>query len=104
MTEKRLRPKYFVTRFEGEPADATVVGKRMLASDPEDVDSPFVLLPRKDPAAYFALLNYAQACETDLGAEIRLWLDRIVEAPPVFGTQGDRNRIAMKKKQMDLFT
>ncbi len=110
MTEKRLRPKYVTFRVDETKAEEfkqgempSVTSAPMLSTDPNDVDSPFVLMPRKDPAAYYALLNYAQVCEAELGAEIRLWLDKIVEAPPVFGTQGLRNRVAMKKRQMDLF-
>ncbi len=104
MAEKKLRPKYFVTRFAGEPADPTTMGTRMLATDPDDVDSPFVLMPRKDPAAFYALLGYAQVCDDDLAREIRVWLDKIAEASPVYGSQGERNRIAMRKRQMDMYT
>ena len=104
MTEKRLRPKYFVTRFEGEGSDVTLVGERMRSTDPDNVDSPFVLMPRKDPAAFYALLNYAQACEPCLAAEIRVWLEKVVRAPAVLGTQGGRNRITMNLRQMDICT
>ncbi len=101
MGDKKLRPKYMVFKMDSK-------GKKypegMKSTDPEDVDSPFVLMPRKDPAAFYALLNYAQACEDDLAREIRIWLDKVVRAPAVFGTQGERNRVAMKLKQMDIVT
>ena len=100
MTGKKLRPKYYVTRF-GD--DSTVIGKRMQATDPDDVDSPFVLMPRKDPAAFTALMAYAQMCEPDLAAEIRVWLGTIVKAPAVYGTQGARNRIHIRTNLMDSY-
>lgn len=98
---EKLRPKYIVQRI-GD--DGEVIGPVMRSTDPHDIDSPFVLMPRKDPAAYYALLNYAQVCETDLGNEIHAWLRRVVEAPAEYGTQGGRNRVAMKLRQMELFT
>ncbi len=107
MTEKKLRPKYTVQRVDeiDSPGGPLVkVGEPMLSTDPENVDSPFVLMPRKDPAAFYALLNYAQACEPDLAGEIREWLEKVVEAPAQYGTQGNRNRVHMKLKQMRLFT
>jgi len=112
MADKKLRPKYVVFRVVdekiasgGTPLVQDIIkGTPMLSTDPDDVDSPFVLMPRKDPAAYYALLNYAQACEADLAYEIREWAEKIVKAPPVCGTQGMRNRVEMKLKQMRLFT
>lgn len=101
MAEYRLRPKYLV--FKINEAGETE-GDGMPATDPDDIDSPFVLMPRKDPAAFYALLNYAQACENDLAADIRVWLQKVIEAPAKYGTQGERNRVAMRMKQMDLIT
>ncbi len=99
MSDRKLRPKYMVCKIneagEMEPPS-------MVSVDPDDVGSPFVLMPRKDPAAFYALLSYAQVCEADLAREIRIWLGEIASAPPVFGSQGLRNRVYMKMKQMDL--
>ena len=105
----KLRPKYMVHKIidtiPGTGTAEKVVSQiGMPSTDPDDVDSPFVLMPRKDPAAFYALLNYAQACEDDLAREIRNWLEKIVKAPPVFGSQGLRNRVAMKLKQMDMIS
>lgn len=105
----KLRPKYVVLRIDERKATAKdysgtppVLSSTMLATDSDNIDSPFVLLPRKDPAAFYALLNYAQMCEEGLAREIRVWLEKVVSAPPVYGTQGERNRVSMKLKQMDL--
>lgn len=83
--EKKLRPKYTVYRMGLEEA------KGMRSTDPASVDSPFTLMPRKDPAAFAAMVTYARVCEPDLAAEIKAWLQKIAGAPPVFGTQGERN-------------
>ena len=108
-TNKRLRPKYMVFRIDEEQVEKRdygamppVTSAGMRATDPDDVDSPFVLLPRKDPAAFYALLSYAQVCEDSLAREIHVWLDKIAEASPLYGSQGERNRVTMRKKQMDL--
>lgn len=90
---KKLRPKYIVTKIshpDQEEIARQSVGA-MLSTDPDNVDSPFVLMPRKDPAAYAAMIAYAQCCEPKLAAEIAEWLGKIANAPPVFGTQGTRN-------------
>lgn len=107
--DKKLRPKYVVFRIDEEKAKEhdygvmpPVLSAPMLSIDPDDVDSPFVLLPRKDPAAFYALLNYAQACEEELAREIRVWLGKVASAPSVYGTQGERNQVNMRLKQMDL--
>jgi len=82
-----LRPKYLVKKATEEEINRYKVGPNvhsfvhagthahsfeppavMLATDSEDVDSPFVLMPRKDPAAYAALIYYAQCCEPRLAA------------------------------------
>ena len=83
-----LRPKYVVYRV-GE--DKGRVGSDMLATEPSDVDAPFVIFPRKDPAAFHALLSYAAVCEKGLRAEILLWAEKIAVCDPDFGTQGARN-------------
>lgn len=101
MADKKLRPKYHVQRIDRE---GDVIGPLMKSTDPDDIDSPFVLMPRKDPAAFYALMNYAQVCEDDLALEIREWLEKVVEAPVQYGSQGNRNRVHMKLKQMRLFT
>lgn len=97
----KLRPKYMTYKIQ-ENGSLSSIG--MKSTDPESVDSPFVLMPRKDPAAYYALLCYAQVCEEELAREIRVWLEKVVEAPPVYGTQGERNRVHMKLKQMELIS
>ena len=96
---EKLRPKYIVFRIL---SDGSGNKPEMLATNPENIDSPFVLMPRKDPAAFYALANYAQACEPSLSREIRVFLQKVIEAPPLFGTQGARNRVVMMMKQMDL--
>jgi len=93
--EKKLRPKYDVQKVG--PL-GNLIGSRMKSTDPEDVDSPFVLMPRKDPAAFAAMIAYARMCEPQLASEIKNWLNTIAEAPPVFGTQGARNRVAIRLK------
>lgn len=87
---KKLRPKYRVVRItpEGSTKGAPIT---MVSVDPEDVDSPFVLMPRKDPAAFHALISYARMCEGDLSKEIKAWLGKIAESEPIVGTQGIRN-------------
>lgn len=98
MTEKKLRPKYVVFRIDDERYDEliqsampSVVSPPMLSTNPGDVDSPFVLMPRKDPAAFRAMVCYALYCEPDLRAEIASWLGDIASTEPAFGTQGVRN-------------
>ena len=90
----KLRPKYELQRV-GPLGD--LIGSRMKSTDPEDINSPFVLMPRKDPAAFMAMLTYSVCCEPDLATEIRDWLNKIAEAEPKYGTQGARNHIFMKK-------
>jgi len=98
---ERLYPKYNVQKVGSK---GELIGPRMHATDPDDVDSPFVLMPRKDPAAYYALLQYAQVCEEDLAREIRVWAEKIAEAPPVFGTQGARNHTHQRVRMMEMIT
>lgn len=98
MTEKKLRPKYRVYKVVVDRVSA--VG--MDSTDPDDIDSPFVLMPRKDPAAFRALICYAAYCEPDLRAEIAEWLNKIAEAEPVFGTQGARNMKEMRLKEIGI--
>jgi len=87
--EKKLRPKYFVRKILNRAA--LEAGPPVLSTDPEDINSPFVLMPRKDPAAFAALIYYAQMCEPKLAAEIAVWLSKVAAAEPKFGTQGIRN-------------
>ncbi len=95
----KLRPKYVVQRVVGsDPATVYgTTGNRMLSTDPNDPDSPFVLMPHKDPAAFMAMLSYCRHCENDLAAEIRVWLTKIADAGPKYGSQGARNQIHMRK-------
>ncbi len=96
----KLRPKYQVRKIIGD-APKGVYGledKVYLSTDPDDPDSPFVLMPRKDPAAFVAMIAYARHCEQDLANEIKAWLRKIAEAEPVYGTQGTRNLRAVKVK------
>lgn len=99
MAQKKLRPKYVVYKMSHTGEET---GPGMMSTDPHSVNSPFVLLPRKDPAAFFAMVNYAQVCEPDLSEEIVEWLERIVGVSPAYGTQGVRNWKAMKLKQLRL--
>ncbi len=98
MANEKLRPKYLVTRIKDDGVPASFSQR---STNPEDPSSPFVLMPMKDPAAYEAMFFYAQLCEPDLAAEIRDWLRLIAEAPPLYGTQGVRNRMAIRLRQID---
>lgn len=89
MADKKLRPKYMVYKIE---PDGKLEAHGMESTDPDNVDSPFVLMPRKDPAAFAALITYARYCEKDLAKEIKEYLQKVAEAPTVYGTQGERNR------------
>lgn len=88
----KLEPKYYVAKL-GEDGLPGVILPR--GTDPEDMTAPFVLIPGKDPAAFYAMLTYAEHCEDDLADEIYEWLDSILEAMPQLGTQGRRN-LALK--------
>lgn len=90
MTDKKLRPKYLVFKIgpDGETEE-----QGMASTDPGNVDSPFVLMPRKDPAAFIATVVYARYCEKDLAAEIKEWLTKVVASPTMLGSQGERNRV-----------
>lgn len=92
---KRLRPKYSVFRMTKDgKVDPTAVC--MISTDPNNVDSPFVLMPRRDPAAFNAMVTYANYCEPVLASRIKGWLTKIARAEPVYGTQGIRNREHMR--------
>ena len=84
----KLRPKYYVERI-GEEGEKSV--SLPDSTDPDNNESPFVLIPGKDPAAFHAMLAYAEHCEKDLGEEILDWLTFILESLPQLGTQGRRN-------------
>ena len=94
---KKLRPKYMVAKI-GE--DGKLVGPGIPSTDPGDVDSPFVLMPRKDPAAFAALVTYGQNCEEDLSGEIKEWLEKVAKAPAAYGSQGERNRAFIRFRQV----
>ncbi|MBA7704930.1 hypothetical protein ES703_113753 [subsurface metagenome] len=93
MADKKLRPKYQVQKIVGDkPMEVYgLEGPKMLSTDPDNADSPFVLMPRKDPAAFAAVVAYARHCEPGLAKEIKEWLQKITGAPVAFGTQGQRN-------------
>ena len=97
----KLRPKYGVQR---EGPQGQLIGTRMKSTDPNDPDSPFVLMPLKDPAAFMAMLFYCRYCEDDLAVEIREWLTKVAEAGPKHGSQGARNQIYMRKLAIRLST
>lgn len=100
--EKKLRPKYEVRKIMGGPLDpAQTLGPPMASTDPDNVDSPFVLMPRKDPAAFAAMIVYAQCCQPSLAAEIAEWLVKVANAPPAFGTQGTRNYASTRAAAVD---
>lgn len=100
MADKRLRPKYQVQKIVGDKPKEVygLEGPKMLSTDPDNVDSPFVLMPRKDPAAFAAMITYARYCEPQLSAEIKDWLRMIAGADYVLGTQGQRNYKFMRLK------
>ncbi len=92
--ENRLRPKYLV--FKVNPDNNYDFQEAMKSTDPEDINSPFVLMPRKDPAAFAALIVYMKVCEPRLANEIRAWLNKVANAPVICGTQGERNFMAVR--------
>jgi hypothetical protein len=59
--------------------------------DREDPDAPFVLKPRKDPAALAALRAYRDHCYPELARELEAWIRAIESAAPVRGDIGRRN-------------
>ena len=95
---EKLRPKYSVYRLNIREQDT--VDTRTFATDPDSIDSPFVLMPRKDPAAFAAMVTYARMCEPDLAREIREFLHKIADAEPIFGTQGLRNLQVVRKRSI----
>lgn len=97
MEGHRLRPKYMVTRMDDS---GIMSGPSMPSTDPEDINSPFVLMPRKDPAAFEAMRAYMSLCEPQLANEIRAWLRKIAAAEPVYGTQGKRNRAFIRSRML----
>jgi len=94
----KLRPKYMVYGM----MNGRMTGIGMPSVIPSDPDSPFVLMPRKDPAAFNAVMTYARYCEPDLAAEIRDWLREIANAPAEYGTQGARNLKNMRLDAIDM--
>lgn len=97
---EKLRSKYVVYRIDESKGRAYTTGPALYATEPESVDSPFVLMPRKDPAAFAALVTYMNFCEPQLANEIRSWLRRVAEADPVFGSQGARNLAYMRGRTL----
>ena len=91
----KLRPKYYVAKLGKEGQGGTSLP---VSTDPDDVTAPFVLIPGKDPAAFHAMLTYAEWCEPDLADEIYEWLGLILEEMPKLGTQGRRNLAVELKK------
>jgi len=76
--------------------EGETIGEGMNSTNPKDVNSPFVLMPRKDPVAFHAMRAYADMCEAPLGNAIRAWLRLIAQAEPIYGTQGRKNRAAIQ--------
>jgi hypothetical protein len=102
--EKRLKPKYIVYKITNNVKVPVKLSPGvLLATDPSDVNSPFVLMPRKDPAAFMAMLAYASVCEPSLANEIRVWLSDIAKSTPDYGDQGFRNKVAMQLRQIQEF-
>ena len=81
----KLYKKYIVYKFG-------IRNGGIFSVDVEDVNSAFVLMPRKDPVAMTALECYATFCEPELRREIMQWIQRIKKAPKILGTQGKRNK------------
>lgn len=98
MNTNKLRPKYLVSKMNIDgSADYSTT---MKATDPDNPDSPFVLLPRKDPAAIPAMITYARYCEPELAKEIKDWLRKVVIEEASFGTQGERNFRAARLRSL----
>lgn len=113
-----LRPKYLVSRLPdtkdypkgssieviAKSPEGTVTRLTIgVSADPDNIDSPFVLMPRKDPAAFSAMIVYAQQCEPKLREEIKRWLTKIALADPVYGTQGERNRAFVRSDMVEFY-
>ena len=81
----KLYKKYIVYKFG-------IRNGGIFSVDVGDVNSPFVLMPRKDPVAMTALECYASFCEPELRRQIEQWVQRIKKAPKILGTQGKRNK------------
>lgn len=99
MAGELLRPKYMVTKIV-EPG--IPLPPSMRATNPDDINSPFVIMPHKDPVGYVALLRYAELCEPNLASEILIWARKIASAPPEYGTQGTRNSINIRIKMLEM--
>ena len=95
LNKLKLRPKYLVYRIEQE-----IPSVGMSSTDPEDVDSPFVLMPRKDPSAFAALCTYMNMCDNQLANEIHAWLKTIASADPILGTQGLANCKSLRMRSI----
>lgn len=87
----KLRPASQLLTKEGRKS--TLIGSSV---DVDNAESPFVLFPRKDPAALVALKCYALNCEPELAQDIRQWIELIRRADQMlgkqYGTQGERNK------------
>ena len=93
----KLRPKYCVARLREDGGEPDPLPD---STNPLNQEAPFVLIPGKDPAAFHAMLAYAEWCEPDLADEIYEWLESILEAMPQLGTQGRRNLAAELKRAL----
>ena len=82
-----LYQKYEVYRKGGKIGSEHIT----VSVNTSEIDSPFVLMPRKDPAAMKALECYADFCEPELSRQIKRWIQLIKKAPKILGTQGKRN-------------
>lgn len=95
----RLHAKYSVYKLQRTRGLSTKEGRKStligISVDVDNAESPFVLFPRKDPAALVALKCYALNCEPALALDIRQWIALIRKADEAlgkqFGTQGKRN-------------
>ena len=88
----KLYAKYSIHRLRPTPENKVPQSTLLPNSvDIDNINSPFVLMPRKDPVAMIALECYADACESRLAKEIKKWIQQIKQAPKVLGTQGRRN-------------
>lgn len=108
---KLLRPKYVVRKATpkdieeykriGPHHHVIEITSASLSTDPEDINSPFVLMPRKDPSAFAALITYCQVCEPQLAQEIAEWMIKIANAEPQFGSQGTRNYASVRMQAVN---
>lgn len=98
-SSKGLYSKYGVFKLH-EPSNEVSSPSILKSANTEDVDAPFVLFPRKDPAAFMAMVRYAQICDPQLSNDINMWLAKIALSKPEYGTQGARNLTQIRMLQI----